>query len=89
MDLFFFFFFFFFFHIRLFPKKNYQPEHRDDVVILFSAHSLPMTVVNRGNTCTYPQEVGATVQSVKEVETGLAVQGNVPLIWETPPPPPP
>uniref|UniRef100_A0A8P4K6Z9 Ferrochelatase n=1 Tax=Dicentrarchus labrax TaxID=13489 RepID=A0A8P4K6Z9_DICLA len=37
---------------------------RDDVVILFSAHSLPMAVVNRGDP--YPQEVGATVQRVME-----------------------
>ncbi|KAF3702335.1 Ferrochelatase, mitochondrial [Channa argus] len=42
-----------------FPK-----EKRDDVVILFSAHSLPLAVVNRGDP--YPQEVGATVQRVME-----------------------
>ncbi|XP_005813262.2 ferrochelatase, mitochondrial [Xiphophorus maculatus] len=41
------------------------PDHkREDVVILFSAHSLPMAVVNRGDP--YPQEVGATVQRVME-----------------------
>ena len=28
---------------------EYPPERRDDVVLLFSAHSLPMSVVNRGN----------------------------------------
>jgi len=37
---------------------------RKDVVILFSAHSLPMTVVNRGDP--YSQEVAATVQSVMQ-----------------------
>ncbi|XP_046870768.1 ferrochelatase, mitochondrial isoform X4 [Hypomesus transpacificus] len=44
--------------------QKFPPEKRDDVVILFSAHSLPMAVVNRGDP--YPQEVGATVQRVME-----------------------
>ncbi|XP_064409973.1 ferrochelatase, mitochondrial isoform X2 [Latimeria chalumnae] len=43
---------------------KFPPEKRDDVVILFSAHSLPMSVINRGDP--YPQEVGATVQRVME-----------------------
>lgn len=42
----------------------FPEDKRDDVVILFSAHSLPMAVVNRGDP--YPQEVGATVQRVME-----------------------
>ena len=29
---------------------EYPPDRRDKVVLLFSAHSLPMTVVNRGKT---------------------------------------
>ncbi|KAL8950857.1 MAG: hypothetical protein Q9222_003134 [Ikaeria aurantiellina] len=41
---------------------TYPTEVRKDVVLLFSAHSLPMSVVNRGDT--YPAEVGATVYSV-------------------------
>ncbi|KAL6046320.1 Ferrochelatase [Balamuthia mandrillaris] len=41
-----------------------DPKEREDVIILFSAHSLPMKVVNRGDA--YPQEVGATVQKVME-----------------------
>jgi len=45
--------------LELFP-----PEVKDDVVIVFSAHSLPMSVVNRGDP--YPQEVAATVQRVME-----------------------
>ncbi|GFR94006.1 ferrochelatase [Elysia marginata] len=45
--------------ISRFPK-----EDQDDVVILFSAHSLPMKVVNRGDP--YPTEVAATVQRVME-----------------------
>ncbi|XP_063066634.1 ferrochelatase, mitochondrial [Engraulis encrasicolus] len=44
--------------------EKFPVEKRDDVVILFSAHSLPMSVVNRGDP--YPQEVGATVQRVME-----------------------
>ncbi|XP_041816742.1 ferrochelatase, mitochondrial isoform X1 [Chelmon rostratus] len=44
--------------------QKFPEEKRDDVVILFSAHSLPMAVVNRGDP--YPQEVGATVQRVME-----------------------
>ncbi|KAK2818834.1 hypothetical protein Q5P01_024395 [Channa striata] len=43
---------------------KFPQEKRDDVVILFSAHSLPLAVVNRGDP--YPQEVGATVQRVME-----------------------
>lgn len=43
---------------------QFPPEVKDDVVILFSAHSLPMSVVNRGDP--YPQEVAATVQRVME-----------------------
>ncbi|XP_072518576.1 ferrochelatase, mitochondrial [Salminus brasiliensis] len=50
-------------HVRL-ELEKFPPEKRDDVVILFSAHSLPMSVVNRGDP--YPQEVGATVQRVME-----------------------
>ena len=35
---------------------EYPPERRDDVILLYSAHSLPMSVVNRGDP--YPAEVG-------------------------------
>uniref|UniRef100_A0A8C2DLK0 Ferrochelatase n=1 Tax=Cyprinus carpio TaxID=7962 RepID=A0A8C2DLK0_CYPCA len=44
--------------------EKFPAEKRDDVVILFSAHSLPLSVVNRGDP--YPQEVGATVQRVMD-----------------------
>ncbi|XP_017288435.1 ferrochelatase, mitochondrial [Kryptolebias marmoratus] len=50
-------------HVRK-ELREFPEEKRDDVVILFSAHSLPMAVVNRGDP--YPQEVGATVQRVME-----------------------
>jgi len=43
---------------------TYPEEKRKDVVLLFSAHSLPMSVVNRGDT--YPAEVAATVHAVMQ-----------------------
>ncbi|KIV77380.1 ferrochelatase [Exophiala sideris] len=43
---------------------EYPEEARKDVVLLFSAHSLPMSVVNRGDP--YPAEVAATVNAVMQ-----------------------
>jgi len=37
---------------------------RDEVLLLFSAHSLPLDVIDRGDS--YPQEIGASVQAVVE-----------------------
>ena len=42
--------------------EGFTPEERDDVLILFSAHSLPLDVINRGDA--YPAEVGASVHEV-------------------------
>jgi ferrochelatase len=44
--------------------EQFDPEERDRAVLLFSAHSLPLDVIDRGDA--YPQEVGATVQRVVE-----------------------
>ncbi|KAH7035559.1 uncharacterized protein B0I36DRAFT_264722 [Microdochium trichocladiopsis] len=44
--------------------ETYPEERRKDVVLLFSAHSLPMSVVNRGDP--YPAEVAATVYAVMQ-----------------------
>jgi ferrochelatase len=44
--------------------KQYPEEKRDNVVLLFSAHSLPLEIVNRGDP--YVAEVAATVYSVME-----------------------
>ncbi|KAL3495936.1 ferrochelatase mitochondrial precursor [Aspergillus germanicus] len=44
--------------------KTYPADRRDGVVLLFSAHSLPMSVVNRGDP--YPAEVAATVHAVMQ-----------------------
>jgi ferrochelatase len=42
--------------------EAFAPGVRDDVLLLFSAHSLPLSFIDRGDP--YPQEVGATVQEV-------------------------
>lgn len=57
---------------------SYPAEARSKVVLLFSAHSLPMSVVNRGDP--YPSEVAATVHAV------MAELGNVNpyrLVWQS------
>jgi protoporphyrin/coproporphyrin ferrochelatase len=65
--------------------SQFDPSERDRVVILFSAHSLPLRVIDRGDA--YPQEVGASVQRVVEsLGTGnqyiLAYQSDVgPVRW--------
>jgi ferrochelatase len=43
---------------------TYPEDRRSSVVLLFSAHSLPMSVVNRGDP--YPAEVAATVHAVMQ-----------------------
>jgi ferrochelatase len=58
--------------------QGFEPEERDDVVILFSAHSLPMKFIDRGDP--YPQEVGATVGRVME-ELGLC--NSYRLVWQS------
>lgn len=42
--------------------EQFDPSVRRNVLLLFSAHSLPLRVINRGDP--YPQEVGASVQAV-------------------------
>ncbi|XP_059563497.1 ferrochelatase, mitochondrial [Myotis daubentonii] len=64
-------------HIRK-ELDCFPPEKRSEVVILFSAHSLPMSVVNRGDP--YPQEVGATVQKVMEK---LGHSNPYRLVWQS------
>jgi ferrochelatase len=65
--------------------ERFAPEDRDRVLLLFSAHSLPLDVIDRGDS--YPQEIGASVQAVME-ELGfshpfiLAYQSSVgPVRW--------
>ena len=58
--------------------EQFEPEERDRVVLLFSAHSLPLDVIDRGDT--YPQEVGASVQRVVEL---LGVQNRYVLAYQS------
>jgi len=57
---------------------EYPPERRDGVVILYSAHSLPMSVVNRGDP--YPAEVAATVNAV---QSKLGFKNAHRLVWQS------
>jgi protoporphyrin/coproporphyrin ferrochelatase len=57
---------------------TYPEERRKDVIILFSAHSLPMSVVNRGDT--YPAEVAATVYAVM---SRLGFSNPYRLCWQS------
>lgn len=57
---------------------EFPSEERDDVIILFSAHSLPLEVVNRGDS--YPAEVGATVALVMQ-ELNYCNPYN--LVWQS------
>ena len=66
--------------LEMFPQ-----EERDEVLLLFSAHSLPLSIIDRGDP--YPQEVGASVHEVLK-EGGfpnpylLAYQSEVgPVRW--------
>jgi ferrochelatase len=57
---------------------TYPENERDDVVLLFSAHSLPMSVVNRGDP--YPGEVAATVDQVMKL---LGHTHPYRLVWQS------
>ena len=57
---------------------EFEPADRAKVLILFSAHSLPLDVIDRGDS--YPQEVGASVQRVVE---GLALPNPYILAYQS------
>ncbi|GAA6043570.1 hypothetical protein JCM8097_005257 [Rhodosporidiobolus ruineniae] len=57
---------------------TYPAETRDQVVLLFSAHSLPMSVVNRGDP--YPAEVGASVSAIM---ARLGNRNPYRLVWQS------
>ena len=68
---------------------TYPVSERDGVVLLFSAHSLPMSVVNRyvifglgvnGRGDSYPAEVAATVYAVMEE---LGFSNPYKLVWQS------
>ncbi|GCE97940.1 ferrochelatase hem15 [Zygosaccharomyces mellis] len=58
--------------------QEFPQEIRDNVVILFSAHSLPMDVVNTGDA--YPAEVAATVRKVMHK---LNLSNPYRLVWQS------
>ncbi|KAK6390285.1 hypothetical protein LTR65_005660 [Meristemomyces frigidus] len=58
--------------------QTYPEEVRDSVVIIYSAHSLPMSVVNRGDP--YPAEVAATVWAVQQK---LGFRNPYRLSWQS------
>ncbi|KAJ3293766.1 ferrochelatase hem15 [Borealophlyctis nickersoniae] len=57
---------------------EYSEADRKEVVLLFSAHSLPMSVVNRGDP--YPAEVAATVHAIMN---RLGHSNPYRLIWQS------
>ncbi|KNC80305.1 ferrochelatase, mitochondrial, partial [Sphaeroforma arctica JP610] len=59
-------------------ESAYTKEERDDVVLLFTAHSLPLDVVNRGDP--YPTEVAASVDRVMEK---LGHRNPYRLVWQS------
>jgi protoporphyrin/coproporphyrin ferrochelatase len=58
--------------------STYPEDRRDKAVLLFSAHSLPMSVVNRGDP--YPAEVAATVYAVMQ---RLGFKNPYRLVWQS------
>lgn len=68
--------------------EKYPEDERDDVLLLFSAHSLPLSVIRRGDT--YPAEIGATVHEVLKLldlpnEHMISYQSEVgPVPWQGP-----
>uniref|UniRef100_A0A1B6DFR4 Ferrochelatase n=3 Tax=Clastoptera arizonana TaxID=38151 RepID=A0A1B6DFR4_9HEMI len=58
--------------------KQFPADRQKDVIILFSAHSLPIRAVNRGDP--YPSEVGATVQLVMQE---LNYCNPYSLVWQS------
>jgi protoporphyrin/coproporphyrin ferrochelatase len=58
--------------------QKFAEEKRSDAVLLFSAHSLPMSVVNRGDP--YVLEVSATVAAVMD---RLGHTNPYRLVWQS------
>jgi len=58
--------------------KQFDESKRDEVVLLFSAHSLPISVAFRGDT--YPAEVAATAW---EVMRELNFSNHYRLVWQS------
>ncbi|CAG9577579.1 unnamed protein product [Danaus chrysippus] len=64
---------------RIKEKLNlFDAKIRDQVLIMFTAHSLPLKAVSRGDT--YPHEVAASVSAVMNV---LKVKNPHRLVWQS------
>jgi protoporphyrin/coproporphyrin ferrochelatase len=61
--------------------QKYPESTRKDTVLLFSAHSLPMSVVNRGDP--YVLEVSATVSAVIARLKELGHDHAYRLVWQS------
>lgn len=59
--------------------EQFAPEDRDKVVIMFSAHSVPMTVVYKGDP--YTKEIASTAERVME-KLGLKKNTHI-LSWQS------
>jgi protoporphyrin/coproporphyrin ferrochelatase len=57
---------------------KFPADKRDDVLLLFSAHSIPLRTVNRGDA--YPSEVGTTVHMVMK---DLNYKNPYSLVWQS------
>ena len=58
--------------------EEFPTDVRDKVVVMFSAHSLPMQIINRGDS--YPAEVAASVYAVMEE---LNFSNPYRLVWQS------
>lgn len=64
--------------IKEFERESSTFDSKKDLTILFSAHSLPMDVINKGDS--YPAEVAATVYSIME---NLNFNYKYRLVWQS------
>jgi ferrochelatase len=58
--------------------EQFAPEDRDKVIIMFSAHSVPMKVVNKGDS--YVKEIASTSERVIEA---LGLKNTHILSWQS------
>jgi len=64
--------------IRKCIEQEFSDEEKKHLVLLFSAHSLPLSAVDRGDT--YPHEVAATVHQVMKE---LNFEYHYRLVWQS------
>lgn len=64
--------------VKEFEQESKGNDFKKDLTILFSAHSLPMDVINKGDS--YPAEVAATVYSIMEK---LSFKYKYRLVWQS------